>query len=117
MNLEAVENTFIKLRSVGVSMMKPFFAKFHKYLLRLLQHSGCEEDLISRVRIAIKTSFWEQTRRALANPELETSQLRTMVHGDFWVNNMLFSSEDAQDEDLAVTLLDFQQLMIAHPSR
>ena len=117
MNLEDVENTFIKLRNVGESMMKPFFAKFHKYLLRLLKHSGCEEDLISRCGAAIKTTFWEQTRRAMANPELETSELRTMVHGDFWVNNMMFSSEDPQAEDLTVTLLDFQQMTITHPSR
>ena len=117
MNLEDVENTFIKLRNVGEAMMKPFFAKFHKYLLRLLHYSGCEEDLISRVRIALKTSFWEQTRRAMAIPEMETSQLKTMIHGDFWVNNMMFSSDDPEDEDLTVTLLDFQQLMIAHPSR
>ena len=117
MNLEDVENTFIKLRNVGVAMMKPFFTKFHKYLMRLLKHSGCEDDLISRTGAALKTSFWEQARRALAIPELETSELKTMVHGDFWVNNMMFSSEDPQDEDLTVTLLDFQQLMIAHPSR
>ena len=117
MNLEDVENTFIKLRNTGGSMMKPFFAKFHKYLLRLLKHSGCEEDLIARVRTALKTLFWEQAIRALAIPELETSQLKTMVHGDFWVNNMMFSSEDPEEEDLDVTLLDFQQLVIAHPSR
>ena len=53
----------------------------------------------------------------MAIPERETSQLKTMVHGDFWVNNMMFSSEDPEDKDLEVTLLDFQQLMIAHPSR
>ena len=118
MNLEDVENTFIKLRNVGESLSgKPLYAKFHKYLLRLLKHSGCEEDLISRCGAAIKTTFREQTRRAMAIPELETSKLRTMVHGDFWVNNMMFSSDDPQAEDLTVTLLDFQQMTITHPSR
>jgi len=48
---------------------------------------------------------------------VETSQLRTMNHGDFWLNNMMFSSEDPEENDLKVTLLDFQQLIIAHPAR
>ena len=92
-------------------------SKFHKYLLRLLKLSGCSEDLISKVRVAMRTSFMEQTRRCHTAPAMETSQLRTVVHGDFWLNNIMFSSEDPEDTELSATILDFQQLIIAHPAR
>jgi len=114
MNLEDIENTFVKLRTTGDLLTKPYFNKFHKYLLRLLRYSGCEEALIARVGVATKAKFEEQIRRCYTHPALETSQLRTMIHGDFWLNNMMFSCED---NELSVTLLDFQQLMIAHPAR
>lgn len=83
----------------------------------MLTHSGCEEALIAKVEAAIKTSFRDEVRRCYTNPVVETSQLRTMNHGDFWLNNMMFSSEDPEENDLKVTLLDFQQLIIAHPAR
>ena len=117
MNLEDVENTFLKLTTYSEQMLKSFFTKFHKYLLRLLKQSGCEEDLITRVGVSIKTTFWEQMRRCYITPALESSVLRTMVHGDFWVNNLMFSSDQPDDPDLTVTLLDFQMLTIAHPAR
>ena len=117
MNLEDVENTFLKLTTYSESMLKQFFGKFHKYLLRLLKHSGCEEDLITMVEVSIKTTFWEQMRRCYIKPALETSTLRTMVHGDYWVNNLMFSSDNPEDPDLTVTLLDFQMLTMAHPAR
>ena len=117
MNLEDVENTFLKLTTYSESMLKSFFVKFHKYLLRLLKQSGCEEDLITRAGVSIKTTFWDQMRRCYIKPLLESSMLRTMVHGDFWVNNLMFSSDRPDDPDLTVTLLDFQMLTIAHPGR
>ena len=117
MNLEDVENTFLKLTTYSESILKPFFVKFHKYLPRLLKHSGCEDDLISRVGVSSKTKFWEQMRRCYIKPAAETSRLRTMVHGDYWINNLMFSSDHPEDPDLTVTLLDFQMLTIAHPSR
>ena len=40
-----------------------------------------------------------------------------MTHGDFWVNNMLFSSADPEDTNLTVTMLDFQLLSLAHPAK
>ena len=83
----------------------------------MLVHTGCDQGLISKVETAIKTSFKEQVRRCYTNPVLETSKLRTMIHGDFWLNNLMFSSEDPEEVDLRVTLLDFQQLIIAHPAR
>ena len=117
MNLEDIENTFIKLTTYSESMLRQFFVKFHKYLLRLLKNSHCDEDLISRVGVSMKTTFWEQMRRCYIKPALETSILRTMVHGDYWVNNLMFSSDQSDDPDLTVTLLDFQMLTIAHPAR
>ena len=40
-----------------------------------------------------------------------------MTHGDFWVNNMLFSSDDPNDPTLTVTMIDFQLMTLCHPGR
>ena len=29
-------------------------------------------------------------------PEQESSDIRTMIHGDFWVNNMMFNTSDPE---------------------
>ena len=34
------------------------------------------------------------------DPPKEDSVFRTVVHGDAWVNNMMFSSNDPEAEDL-----------------
>jgi len=39
------------------------------------------------------------------------SKLVTMIHGDFWKNNMLFSEDDNK-----VCFIDFQMLAINHPA-
>ena len=36
----------------------------------------------------------------LEDPPKEDSVFRTVVHGDAWVNNMMFSSNDPEAEDL-----------------
>merc|ERR1712142_9999 len=96
--------------------MKSFFGQFAKQFPKLLKNYGGDEKLVERLKYFIKNKLFVQAKR-LIQPELERSVLRTMTHGDYWVNNMLFSSPDQDDPNLTVTILDFQLMSIAHPAR
>ena len=116
MNLEDVENMFMKMRKQSPWFFKASFIKYLKQYPKLLKHHGADEGLIERLKSTIKSKIFEDAK-ALMDPEKETSILRTMIHGDFWVNNILFSSDNTEDPKQVATILDYQVMALGHPAR
>jgi len=116
MNIEDIEEAFIKLRKIPIWTIKSFFIEFARQFPKLLKNNGGDEKLIERLKFFIKNKLFVESKR-LMEPAIERSVMKTMTHGDFWVNNMLFSSADPEDTKLTVTMLDYQLMTIAHPAR
>merc|ERR1711915_274280 len=95
---------------------KNWASSYVKEYITLLKNHGSEEGTIKRLKRAIKNKIYDELDNFF-DPSLEKSKMKTVVHGDFWVNNILFSSDDPNDTDLKVTLVDFQQLTLCHPAR
>ena len=106
----------MKKRKMDTWSFKSFFGKFLKECISLLKYDGGDQKLVSRLKRGIKSKIFDDAK-VILEPELETSILKTMTHGDYWVNNMLFSSADPEDTGLTVTMLDFQLMSLAHPAR
>ena len=116
MNIEDIEEAFMKLRKIPIWSTKSFFGEFARQFPKLLKNFGGDEKLVARLKFFVKNKLFVESKR-MFEPEIETSVMKTMTHGDYWVNNMLFSSSDPEDAELTVTMLDFQLMTLAHPAR
>ena len=96
--------------------IKMWFGKQLKNYVKLAQIHGLDAAVIEKLKVAIKDTIFQRLG-PIMEPESEQSILKTMTHGDVWVNNMLFSSADPEDSNLTVTLLDFQLLCLSHPAK
>jgi len=116
MNIEDIENAFMKMRKQSKWYYKQMCRKSMKGYVQLAKNHGLKPETINRLKTAGKNKIIDDLETILA-PELEDSKVKTMTHGDFWVNNMLFSSNDPNDKDLKVTLIDFQLMALSHPGK
>ena len=116
MNIEDVEYAFMKGKKMERWMMKSWFDKQFKQFIKLAKLSGASLEMMSKIKVALKDKIYEDME-VLIDTSKESSIIKTMTHGDFWVNNMLFSSADPEADDLMVTLLDFQLNILSHPGR
>ena len=51
-----------------------------------------------------------------ADTDRDASEMKTVCHGDFWINNMMFSHDKDTGEPDAVKLIDFQVRMKIYES-
>ncbi len=87
-----------------------FMNKQKKVMGRVLDNRGADPDLKARL------GRYDADARIEANFELiNTSRIITVLHGDFWPNNMMFRDGEAGEPD-AVKILDFQMMKNGHPS-
>merc|ERR1712126_49905 len=116
MNIEDIENAFMKMRKQSKWTFKQMCRQSMNGYVKLARNHGLKPETITRLKTAVKNKIFDDIETILA-PELEDSKVKTMTHGDFWVNNMLFSSNDPNDKDLKVTLIDFQLMALSHPGK
>ena len=98
-------------------------SKVNKILLKFLKDNSKVLDTIAKNNLPEKEAdemiaklhryFGEQMTKDADTVLVAKSKLDSMVHGDFWSNNMLFRQPDHDK----VMFLDFQNLMGGHPSR
>lgn len=79
-----------------------------KQMAKLLQIEGKNHELIEKYVNYMKNHAKQDLIKALNH--YKSSPLKTMIHGDFWSNNMLFA-----DQDQSVCFVDFQVSSIQHP--
>ena len=92
MNITDIEMAFVKQRAADLKVMKWVYKPVFKSYVQNLKNHGREE-------VALKWKDFLKDRVAdprLFIPEQETSDIRTMLHGDFWVNNMMFNTKDPE---------------------
>ncbi len=78
----------------------------------MLRSKKVDEDIIRRYGDYVKTKGARDAALILGRPLQEESKIRTVIHGDFWQNNLLFS-----EDNLKACMVDFQMLSIGHPAR
>ena len=92
MNITDIETAFVKQRYADTRVMKWVYKPVFKSYVQNLKNHGREE-------VALKWKDFLKNRATdprLFIPEQETSDIRTMLHGDFWVNNMMFNTKDPE---------------------
>ncbi len=94
--------------AVPKSAIKKSVKKLFKELAELMSNKDLDEEFIEKVRKY-------KAGRAADLMLDKSSPIATIVHGDLWTNNMMFSG-DADGNPEEVRLLDFQAGRIAHPA-
>uniref|UniRef100_A0A0K2T5K9 Putative LOC100203980 [Hydra vulgaris] n=1 Tax=Lepeophtheirus salmonis TaxID=72036 RepID=A0A0K2T5K9_LEPSM len=93
-------------------MFKPLMKMYQKVLINHLP--GPEGVSLGKRTMSYFTGgkILEVFQRLLTMTVKEQSMYKTMMHGDFWRNNLLYRPSDNH-----VLMIDYQGLMIAHPAR
>ena len=92
MNLTDIEIAFVKLRAVNVRFMEWIYKPIFKSYVQNLKNNGHEEAAL-KWKDFLKNRV---TDKRIFIAEKENSVIRTMLHGDFWVNNMMFNTSDQE---------------------
>ena len=92
MNLTDIETAFVKQRAIDPKVMKWFYTPIFKSYVKNLKNHGREEVTV-KWKDFLKNKVMDPR---FFIPELENSDIRTMIHGDFWVNNMMFNTSDPE---------------------
>ena len=92
MNLTDIESAFIKQRAVDMKIIGWVYKPIFKSFVQHLKNQG-REDAALKWRDFFKNRVADPR---IFNAELEKSEIRTMMHGDFWVNNMMFNTKDPE---------------------
>ncbi|CAB4067641.1 unnamed protein product [Lepeophtheirus salmonis] len=93
-------------------MFKPFMKMYERVLINHLP----EPEGVTLGKRAMSYfrdgKILEVFQRLLTKTVKEQSMYKTMMHGDFWRNNLLYRPSENH-----VLMIDYQGLMIAHPAR
>jgi len=93
-------------------MVKSQLESVHKVMSGLLQNHG-KPELAQRWNKYHKDRLLTRALQILTSEsEMAKSKIMTLCHGDFWMNNMMFSEDETK-----VTFLDFQLMQVDHPAR
>ena len=95
MKLEDVETAFMELRKLPLSMAKMFFGPIIKGYVRLMETTK-HTEVTAKLKECISNGKVYAKADVLLNPSTIRSKIKTMTHGDAWINNMMFTSSDPQ---------------------
>merc|ERR1711860_88684 len=86
-----------------------------KSLLALLKNRGLDQELINRVKRYAESKCKKEFQNLICHKadKIGNDSLTTLIHGDFWSNNMMFRYEDSKP--VQVKVLDYQMMMIKKP--
>ena len=90
-------------------ILKKSFEKSFKSIVQLMKNRNEPQELINKVENYGKNRAFPEIKRILTSGE--DSKFSTIIHGDFWLNNIMFS-----DDRKSVKLIDFQMCAKRHPS-
>ena len=92
MNIEDIKSAFSDGRRMSPMFVKMFFKPMLKGYVKLM-HRQEKTEIVKKLKVLIKNKLWQESDIAL-NPGNIQSKLKTINHGDAWINNFMFSSED-----------------------
>ena len=92
MNLRDVESAFMDMRAVSASSVKWVYVPTLKSYVKLLKNQG-KHEMAAKFKEYFEHKIWDNCQ-VLYSPADIKSEIKTMCHGDFWVNNMMFNSSD-----------------------
>ena len=92
MNLRDVESAFMDMRAVSASSVKWVYVPTLRSYVKLLKNQG-KHEMAAKFKEYFEHKIWD-TCQVLYSPADIKSEIKTMCHGDFWVNNMMFNSSD-----------------------
>ncbi|XP_040567109.1 uncharacterized protein [Lepeophtheirus salmonis] len=100
-----------KLSSYG---MKSFIGRITLMIINLLCNNveGGVELAERYKRYSKSEEIINLHIQMFTNPSTEKSKLKTMIHGDYWTNNLLY-----RPSDKFTMMIDYQIMQIAHPAR
>merc|ERR1712209_135620 len=116
MNVEDVETAFIIQRHVPFSSVKWSYGSMIKGYVKLMETTD-HDDVTSALKKCVDTGRVYQHQHVVFNPVNTKSEIKTVTHGDAWINNLMFTSGNPQDENVGVTFLDYQQMILTHPAK
>ena len=132
MNIDDVETAFMHQRHVSLSAAKMFFGPFMKGYIKLMETTDHAEATEALRECIQKKKMYERSD-VMINPVNYSSKIKTVTHGDAWINNIMFTSSDPQvdqtldyriqskiffqAENLEATFLDYQQMILTHPAK
>ena len=93
---------------------KTIFKMMRKMLLEFLENRKESPDVVESMDVFMKEEAFKVMDEMWSNRN--KSRLDTLVHGDFWAANILFSHDRAGQPRHAY-LLDFQQVGVGNPFR
>ena len=94
MNIRDVESAFMAMRALEVGSLKWVFNPTLKSYVKLLRNQG-KQEMAAKFKEYFAHKIWD-TFQVLYSPADIKSDIKTMCHGDFWVNNMMFNSSDPE---------------------
>ena len=95
MNLEDVETAFMELRRIPLSLAKMFFGPIIKGYVSLMETTQ-HTEVTAKLRECVRSGKIYARSDVLVNPSTITSKIKTMNHGDAWINNMMFTTTDPE---------------------
>ena len=92
MNIEDIKSAFSDGRKMSQLVVKMGFKPMVKAYVKLM-HRQEKTEIVQKLKVLIKNKLWAESDIAF-NPGNIKSKLKTINHGDAWINNFMFSSED-----------------------
>ena len=92
MNIEDIKSAFSDGRRMSQLVVKMGFKPMVKAYVKLM-HRQEKTEIVEKLKVLIKNKLWVESDIAF-NPGNIKSKLKTINHGDAWINNFMFSSED-----------------------
>ena len=83
--------------------------------VKLMEQQG-KTEIQEKLKLLLKDRIWKESGVCFDSGKI-SSKLMTVTHGDAWINNMMFNTDDPDSDDLQCTLVDYQQMMYTHPSK
>ena len=102
--------------NMPVFMLKNMVMKTFESVQQLMKNRNEPQELINRVERWAKTKAMNSVKLMLCDAGKDPSKVKTICHGDFWSNNMMFS-HTSDGKPKSVKLLDFQMMALSHPTR
>ena len=95
MNVEDVETAFMIQRHVPFSSVKWSYGSMIKGYVKLMETTD-HDDVTSALKTCVHTGRVYQHQHVVFDPVLTKSEIKTVTHGDAWINNLMFTSDNPQ---------------------
>ena len=94
MNHEDVKSAFGELKKMSPLFIKLFFKPMLNGSVKLMKQQG-KTEIQEKLKLLLKDRIWKESGVCFDSGKI-SSKLMTVTHGDAWINNMMFNTDDPQ---------------------